>query len=205
MTIADQPDPVPNGRSDVWATIIAEMQERRRIGINRYGTPLQPFNGRNANVDLIQELLDALAYAMQDELERQEPSKGLRAVLGDMVRHVREFDLPHPGVVGFDEDLDKWGDRILKAAGFFRLQEQLRQRDQQMALCFTREALIAVLETMNHGYWAEIQRDVPGGVWTRERWHEFVEREVDGWFELVRRGLVPGVPVESAADAGQQR
>lgn len=68
-TITDQPAPAP-ATGDVWALVIADMTERRRVGIARYGTPLQPGNGRDALVDAYQELLDACAYIRQVIEER---------------------------------------------------------------------------------------------------------------------------------------
>lgn len=66
-----QPMPTPQtlGEPDVWAQIIAEMEKRRRVGIKRYKTALQPFNSRDALRDLFEELLDALAYTQQTMLE----------------------------------------------------------------------------------------------------------------------------------------
>ena len=48
----------------------ADLEERERVGIARYGTPLQPHNGRDALVDLYQELLDACCYVRQLIAER---------------------------------------------------------------------------------------------------------------------------------------
>lgn len=48
------------------------MVDRRNIGIERYNTVLQPFNGRNAIRDLIEEQLDSLAYSEQVSLEQPE-------------------------------------------------------------------------------------------------------------------------------------
>lgn len=76
--LPDQPPPV-DGVGDVWADLIAEaetdglcsptllaaMRERRELGIQRYGKPLQYGNGRDPLVDAIQELLDAAAYLQQ--------------------------------------------------------------------------------------------------------------------------------------------
>jgi hypothetical protein len=42
---------------------------REQKGIETYGTTLQPFNGRNAKQDLLEELLDACQYAKQICLE----------------------------------------------------------------------------------------------------------------------------------------
>jgi hypothetical protein len=91
----DQPPPTPNEGEAVWpkvieavklaqerstlmgddelaaryAPVIADMEARDRLGRERYGTPLQPFNGRDALRDLYEELLDASAYAMQVSME----------------------------------------------------------------------------------------------------------------------------------------
>lgn len=48
------------------------MTERRAIGIERYGTVLQAFNGRKAIDDLIAEQLDSLAYSEQVSIETPE-------------------------------------------------------------------------------------------------------------------------------------
>ncbi len=61
----DQPLPVPNDRPDIQSLAIADIVERRQIGIERYGTALQPFNGRSALRDLYEELLDAVMYTRQ--------------------------------------------------------------------------------------------------------------------------------------------
>lgn len=63
-TIADQPPPQP-GEGDVWKLVIADMEERHDVGIARYGTPVQPFNGRNSLVDAYQEALDLVVYLRQ--------------------------------------------------------------------------------------------------------------------------------------------
>lgn len=67
--ITDQPPPVPSS-GDVWALVLADMEERRRLGIARYGTPLQPHNGRDALVDAYQESLDLAVYLRQAIAER---------------------------------------------------------------------------------------------------------------------------------------
>ena len=48
------------------------MTERRVVGIERYGTVLQAFNGRKAIDDLIAEQLDSLAYSEQVSIETPE-------------------------------------------------------------------------------------------------------------------------------------
>lgn len=55
--------------ADRLANVAIDMQARDRIGSERYGTPLQPFNGRDCLRDLYEEFLDASAYAMQAKME----------------------------------------------------------------------------------------------------------------------------------------
>jgi hypothetical protein len=72
MTIADthEPSPVPNDRPAVWPLVIADMKARDAEGRRKYGTPLQPFNGRDALVDAYQEALDLVVYLRQAIEER---------------------------------------------------------------------------------------------------------------------------------------
>lgn len=55
---------------DVWLLVMKDMEDRRQMGCKKYGTPLQPFNGRDALVDVYQELLDACVYIRQEIEQR---------------------------------------------------------------------------------------------------------------------------------------
>ena len=100
MKIEDQPPPVANSSKPVWELVIADiknaydkqtkvllsgemgkrladivvadMRDRDRVGRERYGTPLQAHNGRDALVDAYQECLDAVVYLRQahEEMDR---------------------------------------------------------------------------------------------------------------------------------------
>ena len=74
--IKDQPPPVPNEGVPVWDLVMVDMVERDHVGRQRYGTPLQTFNGRDALVDLYQELLDAVVYIRQVIAERDGRNRG---------------------------------------------------------------------------------------------------------------------------------
>ena len=63
--IDDEPAPLPNGSTPIWDLVIADMRERDRVGRERYGTPLQANNGRDALVDAYQEALDLVVYLRQ--------------------------------------------------------------------------------------------------------------------------------------------
>lgn len=67
----EQPAPVANDRPAVWDLVIADMRQRDRVGRERYGTPLQPHNGRDALVDAYQEALDLAVYLRQELQERR--------------------------------------------------------------------------------------------------------------------------------------
>lgn len=83
-----EPPPTPNAHPPVWDALIAEiechhetpaaiamlddMRARDAVGRERYGTPLQPWNGRDALVDAYQEALDLAVYVKQAQLENGE-------------------------------------------------------------------------------------------------------------------------------------
>lgn len=79
-----EPPPRP-GRGDLWHDVIRDMEARREAGIERYGTPLQARNGRDALVDAYQEALDLVVYLRQVIVERAEESR-LRAGVEGVVR-----------------------------------------------------------------------------------------------------------------------
>jgi hypothetical protein len=70
--IKDQPPPIPNDRPAVWDLVIADMRARDQTGRHRYGTPLQPHNGRDALADAYQEALDLVVYLRQEIAERED-------------------------------------------------------------------------------------------------------------------------------------
>jgi hypothetical protein len=65
-----QPPPVRNGHPAVTDLVLADFQARDAFGTRKYGTRLQPHNGRDALVDMYQELLDACCYTRQLIFER---------------------------------------------------------------------------------------------------------------------------------------
>lgn len=66
-----QPMPVINDRPDIQGLVIEDVIARRELGIMRYGTPLQPGNGRDALVDAYEEALDLCMYLKQAIVERE--------------------------------------------------------------------------------------------------------------------------------------
>jgi hypothetical protein len=66
----EQPTPVGNSSTPVWELVITDMRERDNGGRQRYGTPLQANNGRDALIDAYQEALDLAVYLRQAIEER---------------------------------------------------------------------------------------------------------------------------------------
>ncbi len=68
---AATPQPHPTtGKLTVLDYVLADLQERSNAGIQKYGTPLQTHNGRDAMWDAYQEALDLCVYLRQAILER---------------------------------------------------------------------------------------------------------------------------------------
>jgi len=64
VDIKDQPNPKGIG-NPVQKMVIKDIEDRLNLGIERYGEALKVFNGRNALIDLYQELIDAAIYIRQ--------------------------------------------------------------------------------------------------------------------------------------------
>lgn len=66
----EQPSPADGVGSDVWLLVLRDMEERRGLGIERYGKPVRADNGRDHLVDAYQEALDLCVY-LRAEIERR--------------------------------------------------------------------------------------------------------------------------------------
>lgn len=66
----DQPLPVVNDHPDIQAAVIADIEKRRELGIQRYGTALQPNNGRDMLLDAYDEAIDLAIYLKGAIVER---------------------------------------------------------------------------------------------------------------------------------------
>lgn len=66
----DQPAPLPNDQPAVWPLVMVDMASRDQLGRKRYGTPLQPHNGRDALRDAYEEALDLAVYLRTAIYER---------------------------------------------------------------------------------------------------------------------------------------
>lgn len=102
--VADQPPPVPSDRPAIWDLVVADMQARDKVGRERYGTPLQAHNGRDALVDGYQEVLDLAVYLRQ-EIEERQQHKALLLLARDALQRLvaGKSDAWLIGEAGFDE------------------------------------------------------------------------------------------------------
>lgn len=71
------------GQIEVIPAVIADLEARSEAGKIKYGTALYTENGRDALVDLYQELLDAVCYLKQRLLEDKNQTD-LREALADL-------------------------------------------------------------------------------------------------------------------------
>jgi len=66
----DQPPPIHNDQPAIWDLVKKDIADRDQVGVERYGTRLQPFNGRDALIDAYQEALDLVVYLRQALYEK---------------------------------------------------------------------------------------------------------------------------------------
>ncbi|MER6830816.1 hypothetical protein ABT352_32820 [Streptosporangium sp. NPDC000563] len=66
----DQPLPTVNDYPDIQSLVIQDISDRREVGIGRYGTALQPWNGRDELLDAYEEAMDLTCYLRQAMAER---------------------------------------------------------------------------------------------------------------------------------------
>ena len=66
----DQPLPKKSIYPEVYQLLTEDLETRYRIGMQRYGKALQPFNGRDALRDAYEEAIDLAFYIRQAIYER---------------------------------------------------------------------------------------------------------------------------------------
>lgn len=83
-----EPMPTPNNYPALWDLVTTDMHLRDQMGTRKYGTRLQPHNGRNFLVDLYQEILDAAVYLRGLIYEKDGKPMDIETYLA----HYRKFD-----------------------------------------------------------------------------------------------------------------
>lgn len=78
-----QPDPKPNNLKTTQEMVIEDLKARLKLGMERYGVGLQPFNGRNSLQDLYEEILDGAVY-VRNEMREQNSYRNALLTIIDM-------------------------------------------------------------------------------------------------------------------------
>lgn len=60
-----EPKPIANDAPSIHDLVIRDIEDRKQFGLQKYGTTLQPGNGRRSLVDAYQEVLDLAVYLRQ--------------------------------------------------------------------------------------------------------------------------------------------
>lgn len=68
--VGDQPLPTTNDHPVIQTLVETDIKARIAIGIQRYGSALQPHNGRDALKDAYEEAMDLTMYLRQVLYER---------------------------------------------------------------------------------------------------------------------------------------
>ena len=112
-----QPLPTVNDAPDIQSAVIADIAARRQVGIGRYGTALQPGNGRNALLDAYEETLDLACYLKQrlveDEVRRSQDEIAKQDEVRRSQDAIAQQDevMPRVGFDGF-KPLYSYGDKM---------------------------------------------------------------------------------------------
>lgn len=61
----EEPPPIPNEGKAIQELVAADILQRMQHGIEKYGTPVQAFNGRVPLIDAYQEAMDLVIYLRQ--------------------------------------------------------------------------------------------------------------------------------------------
>jgi len=69
----DQPLPTPNDQPHIHDLVADDIAARKALGIRKYRTPLQAYNGRNMLRDAYEEVLDLAVYLRGALAEQGDP------------------------------------------------------------------------------------------------------------------------------------
>jgi hypothetical protein len=85
-----QPAPIHNDNPSCHDLVIKDMEDRKAFGLNKYGTILQPENGRDFLIDAYQEVLDLAVYLRGAIYEREQKVKATVAKLDAQLKTARD-------------------------------------------------------------------------------------------------------------------
>lgn len=110
---------LPDGGMDcVQDRVIADMEESKRVGIERYGDTLHTFNGRRGFVDIHDEVRDLFVYLTQMRMEAEADRETLVEVVKGAFKQERRRWL-----VEISNDPERWHDKTEQGPKAERLAE----------------------------------------------------------------------------------
>jgi hypothetical protein len=92
--------------------VIEDMKRRAVLGLERYGVPLQPLNGRSSLQDLYEELQDACFYVRNEIEERKIDDRWFQCSL---ILHRIYADRKRTGTWEIAPDVQEWIERLMGA------------------------------------------------------------------------------------------
>lgn len=112
----DQQLPVKNNEPDCQTTFLSRIRTdvtvRREVGIQRYGTALQPFNSRDAMRDAWEEFIDLGQYIEQLRRERE----AMIGLLRELVVNSQQVANDHTLLKNYD-GLSEQAEQLLVGMG----------------------------------------------------------------------------------------
>lgn len=118
----DQPLPV-GGRECVQDALIADIQARRDLGIQRYGSALMTHNGRDAVQDALEEAVDLAVYLKQVQMETEDRKREVEVLRAEVAAarefagEMRDFCSPHAVAADYADRLLESMDRAREGQG----------------------------------------------------------------------------------------
>lgn len=94
----DQQLPQTNDEPYIQNLVVDDIKDRLQVGISRYGTGLQPFNGRDALRDAYEEALDLTMYLKQVCIENERLNEDLAAALDRAAQAEEQVRLAGSGI-----------------------------------------------------------------------------------------------------------
>ena len=89
-----EPGPLDSCGPDIVDLVKADLDDRRRVGIETYGMPLRAHNGRRPLRDLYAEMLDGIQYLRQEISEREALADELDAMAREWGARVEDPSEP---------------------------------------------------------------------------------------------------------------
>lgn len=122
----EQPPPTHRpGVPSVQSAVRDDLEVREALGIHRYGTSLQPGNGRDALRDALEEAMDLVCYLKQALIERDGATVDETSTVGRPVSMTAPFGVLIR-VLNFGDQSEYWNWRCQLGCRFDR-----RADDQQ--------------------------------------------------------------------------